>query len=278
MMSRLVRAPVVHFLLIGIAIFVAYGALAPARRDASRIVVSQGAVDNLVREFESRWRRSPTGLELSGMVEAHVRDEILYREGVALGLERDDVVIKRRVRQKLEVIAEEEIARAAPADEDLAAYLAHHAGRFARPGVVTFEQVLFPATATFADVHAARVAAARGGDPTRLGRSSLLPSSLSEAPSDLIARDFGAGFAAELLQLPMKEWTGPVRSGLGLHLVRVTQRTPTTAPVLAEVRGAVAREWESDRRTSALAEGYRKLRAQYKVVIEARQLASLAPR
>ncbi|MCC6198321.1 MAG: peptidyl-prolyl cis-trans isomerase [Burkholderiales bacterium] len=278
MIRKLLREPVLHFLLIGVAIFVAYGALAPATPDASRIVVSQAVVDGMVREFRARWQRTPGDAEIAGLVESYVRDEILYREGVALGLERDDAVIKRRVRQKLEVIAEEQIARDPPTDAELAAYLAANLGRFTRPGTVTFEQVLFAQAATFAEVEVARAAAERGADPMRLGRSSLLPARVDEVPLDLVARDFGSGFASELARLPANIWAGPVRSGLGLHLVRVAALTPPAVPALADVRSKVAREWENERRVASLAQSYRKLRDRYEVVIEATQLASAAAR
>jgi hypothetical protein len=127
MIRKLLREPVLHFLLIGVAIFVAYGLVGPPDREGNRIVVSRAIVDAMVREHEARWHRAPTEQELAGLVESHVRDEILYREGAALRLDRDDPVIKRRVRQKLEVIAEEQQARDAPTDVDLAAYLAQHA-------------------------------------------------------------------------------------------------------------------------------------------------------
>jgi parvulin-like peptidyl-prolyl isomerase len=278
MMRRLLREPVLHFLLIGLAIFLAYGLLAERGREGQRIVVSQAAVDALAREHRARWMRSPTEQELASLVDAHVRDEILYREGVALGLDRDDPVVKRRVRQKLEVVAEEQLARDAPGDADLAAYLAKHAERFARPGTVSFEQIFFSATTPAAEVQAARVAALRGSDPAQLGQPSMLPRSAQDASLDLVARDFGAEFAAELETLPLDAWAGPVRSAFGQHLVRATARVPGLIPPLAEVRAAVAREWEHERRVASLAENYKAVRSRYEVVIEAAPVAAAAAR
>jgi hypothetical protein len=272
------KEPVLHFLLIGVAIFMAYGLIAPRGTEGARIVVTQGVVDALVREHQARWQRPPAEQELAGLVEAYIRDEILYREGTALGLDRDDPVIKRRVRQKLEVIAEEQQARDAPTDADLAAYLAQHADRFTRPGTVSFEQIFFPATATAAEVETARVSAVRGVDPVQLGQSSMLPPRAENAPLDLAARDFGSEFAADIAKLPLNEWKGPVRSGFGLHVVRVTARTPAVVPPLDDVRAAVAREWENERRLASMSESYRKLRSQYEIVIEATQVPSIAAR
>ena len=278
MMRRLLREPVLHFLLIGLLIFLAYGLLRERGPEGQRIVVSRAAVDALAREHRARWMRPPTEQELAGLVDAHVRDEILYREGVALGLDRDDPVIKRRVRQKLEVVAEEQLARDAPGDADLAAYMAKHAERFARPGTVSFEQIFFAATTPAAEVRAARVAALRGRDPARLGQPSMLPRSAQNAPLDLGARDFGAAFAAELEGLPLDAWAGPVRSAFGQHLLRATARVPGLIPPLAEVRAAVAREWENERRVASLAENYKALRSRYEVVIEAAPVVAAAAR
>ena len=278
MMRRLLREPVLHFLLIGLAIFLAYSLLAERGPEGQRIVVSQAAVDALAREHQARWMRPPTEQELAGLVDAHVRDEILYREGVALGLDRDDPVIKRRVRQKIEVVAEEQLARDAPGDADLTAYLAKHAEHFARPATVSFEQIYFAAAAPAAQIEAARADAMRGGDPARLGQPSMLPASAQNAPLDLAARDFGREFAAELEKLPLDTWAGPVPSAFGQHLVRVTVRTPATTPPLAEVRAAVAREWENERRMVSLAENYKALRSRYEVVIEAAPVTAAAAR
>jgi hypothetical protein len=197
---------------------------------------------------------------------------------MSLGLDRDDPVIKRRVRQKLEVIAEEQLARDAPTDADLAAYLEKNAERFARPGTVSFEQVYFAAATPAAEVEAARAAALRGSDPARLGQPTMLPPSAHNAPLDLAARDFGREFAAELEKLPLDKWAGPLRSAFGQHLVRVSARAPAQNPPLAEVRAAVEREWENERRTASLAENYKALRSRYEVVIEAAAAASAAAR
>ena len=109
------------------------------------------------------------------------------------------------------------------------------------------------------------MAAVRGTDPARLGQSTMLPPGAENAPLDLIARDFGSAFAADIEQLPLNEWAGPVRSGFGLHIVRVTARSPAVIPPLADVRAEVAHEWENERRVASLADCYKKLRSQYEV-------------
>jgi parvulin-like peptidyl-prolyl isomerase len=246
------------------------------------MVVSEAMVDEMAREHEARWTRKPSDQELAGLVDAYVRDEILYREGLALGLDRDDALIKRRVRQKFEVIAEEQSAREPPSDADLTAYITANEGRFLLPATASFEQIFFDNARTPADVEravaAARVALAHGADPRKLGQASMLPGRIENAAQDLIARDFGTGFAGEVEAAPLGQWSGPIASSFGAHLVRVTARTPTALPELDRIRRIVAREWENERRTNSRTDSYRKLRSQYTVVIEAKKLASLAAR
>ena len=141
--ARVLREPLLHFLLIGLALFLYYGHVAPRDSDNRRIVVSQAQVEDLARQFQATWSRPPSPQELSSLVDSYIHDEILYREGESLGLGRDDVVIKRRIRQKLDVMAEEEIARDAPTDAELEAYLKAHPSAFERPATLSFEQILF---------------------------------------------------------------------------------------------------------------------------------------
>jgi hypothetical protein len=280
-LRRVLREPLLHFLLIGLAMFLYYGHVAPGDRDTRRIVVRQTQVDDLVRQYQATWNQPPTPRELSGLVDAYVHDEILYREGRALGLDRDDSVIKRRIRQKLEVMSEEEISHEAPADADLAAYLQAHPDAFRQPAVVTFEQIFFGTTAPGADldrrIATAQRALEQGADPATLGQATMLPGHMGEIALDSIAREFGEAFAKQLLVAPVGQWTGPVTSGFGAHLVRVDTLKPAELPPLQAVRSAVVREWEDDQRKRALDDDYRKLRQNYDVVIEAKLPAGSSP-
>lgn len=267
---RFLREPLLHFLLLGLALFVYYGRVAPDDDGKRRIVVTQAAVDLLATQFQGTWNRPPGPAELNGLVDSYVRDEILYREGVALGLDRDDAVIKRRVRQKLDVVFEESVAQRPATDADLQAYLDANPATFRRPAVVSFDQIYFGSdTVTPLRLEQARADLARGTDPGMLGQATLLPSRQDAMPLDLIARDFGEKFAAEIARLPVGEWAGPVLSGFGTHLVRVAAIEPAQLPALADVREAVAREWENERRQQAHAAALATLRQQYEVEIQA---------
>src|SRR6187399_2363653 len=149
---KLLGEPMLHFLLIGIALFGAYRWMAPGDSGGRRIVISQGVVNDLVTQHVAARGREPSVVELNHLIESYVREEILYREGVRLGLDRDDIVVKRRVRQKIEMIAEEDASTGAPTDADLSAYLVANQARFVQPAILTFEQVFIGASTSGPDV------------------------------------------------------------------------------------------------------------------------------
>ena len=264
--------PMLHFVLIGIAFFGAYRWVSPGDAAERRIAVTQGVVDDLVTQHVAARGREPSTTELNHLIESYVREEILYREGVRLGLERDDIVVKRRVRQKIEMIAEEDASTGAPTDADLSAYLVANQARFVQPAVVTFEQVFIgQSTSGPGVVRAAAVtrdALRTGADAEELGQPTLLPQRETLTPTDLVARDFGASFAAALEKVPLGEWVGPIDSSFGAHYVRVWDRTAAAVPQLAAVRDQVVREWENERRQRARDDAYTKMRGEYQVSIE----------
>ena len=274
---RLLAEPMLHFLLIGMSLFAVYKWQAPADSGGHRVVVTQGVIDDLVTQHTAARGREPSDAELTNLIEAYVREEVLYREGISLGLDRDDIVVKRRVRQKIEMMAEEEGSIGTPGDADLAAYLAANPTRFRQPAVLSFEQVYLGESTSGPEVvraaSIARDALHRGQDPDGLGVPSLLPRSVSSSPADLVARDFGDVFVAALDGAPIAEWVGPIESSFGLHYVRVNERTPAVTPELGAVRDQVVREWENERRQRARTAAYARMRAGYDVVIEPRRPA-----
>ena len=269
---RLLGEPMLHFLVIGIGLFAAYQWMAPVDSDGRRIVITRGVVDDLVTQHVAARGREPSSAELNHLVESYVRGEILYREGVRLGLDRDDIVVKRRVRQKIEVIAEEDASTRAPTDADLSAYLTANQARFVQPAILTFEQVFLGHAASGPEVVQAvaitREGLRSGTDPEKLGKPTLLPRRMTRTPADMVARDFGASFADALENVPIGEWAGPIDSSFGAHYVRVADRTPAAAPHLAAVRDQVVREWENERRQRARDDAYTKMRGEYQVSIE----------
>ncbi len=263
-----------HFMLMGLALFAVYRWRAPVDPAGHRIVITQGVVDDLMAQHVAARGRQPSDVELRHLIDGYVRDEILYREGAALGLDRDDIVVKRRVRQKLEVMGEEEASTAAPTDAQLSAYLAANLDRFRTPAIISFEQVfLGPRTKGQAVARVAAVSSDdrdRGFDPVTLGRPTLLPARMTRTDSPIIERSFGATFSSAVENAPVGVWTGPVLSAYGTHYVRVSERTPALTPQLSEVRAAVIREWENARRRRARDDSYARMRRGYDVSIEAK--------
>ncbi len=267
------REPLLHFLAAGFAIFLLYDRVAPHKAVAgNRLVVSSATVAALAGRFQSAWQRPPTPAELNGLVDSYVDEEVLFRQGLALGLDRDDPVIRRRVLQKLAVVGEESEATPAPTDADLTAYLVAHADRYAAPARVAFVQVVFDPQRhrehLDADILAAKARLAAGAAPEGIGDPTMLSHRNREQGIDVTGRDYGEEFAAALGALPVGSWEGPLRSGYGLHLVRVTTSTPGRPATLAEVRAGVTRDWENDRRVSALALYTKKLRSTYAITVE----------
>jgi hypothetical protein len=223
----------------------------------------------MVRQYQSTWTRSPTPAETRQLIDTYVHDEIAYREGLSMSLDKDDAVIKRRIRQKYELIAEE-ANRSEPTDADLVAYLKTHADEFRRPGIVSFDQVYFdPTTTTPQAVGAVKALLQTGANPATLGQPSMLPRHVVNSGLDLVARDFGDNFAKGVAAAPAGIWVGPIASGIGVHLVRVSERAPPALPPFSQIRVAVEREWESDRRARSRLDDYRRARAGYDVIFKA---------
>lgn len=274
MFRRILREPLAHFAAIGVFLFVLFdvvgGDLGGDRDADGRVIeVDDAVVAELVQRHTAVWQRPPTPQELSGLVEGWVRDEIAYREGVALGLDRDDSVIRRRVQQKMDVLAEESQGAQAATDAELDAWLKANPERYTAPALLSFDQAMVDVQGNATQLDAAlaqakaRLDAGAAAEDVSVAR--LLPTEMRDTPADLVARQFGAEFTSALMALPLDTWQGPVRSGFGLHWVKVTARTQSGVPSLDAVRTAVARDVESERRAKATEAFYRALRAKFDV-------------
>ena len=275
--GRLAREPLVHFLLIGLLLFALYGSVGGGNSDRN-IRVDDDVAASLFGQFKKTWQRAPTSEEMNALVESYVRDEIFYREGVALGLDRDDPTIKRRISQKFATIAEEYEPAKVPSDAELEAWMKQNPDRYGRPALVTFDQIAFEGSAAgMAALEAARTALAAGVDPQTMGQGRMLLPHFELYPVDLVKRDFGPEFARVIASVRPGQWQGPVKSGYGVHLVRVHKVVAGSAPELADVRAAVGRDYEQDRRTRSLDAAYRTLRQSYRVEYSGKWKPAQAP-
>jgi hypothetical protein len=273
-LQKILREPLLHFVVLGGGLFLLFGVVGESADERpDRIVVSAAKVENLAELFRRTWRRPPSQAELDGLIEDHVKEEILYREALALGLDDDDIVIRRRLRQKMEFVSEDVAQPAEPTEDELRTFLANHADRFSEPSRVSFTQVyLSPdrrGEAAWSDAERLLVALDTGrADPAGAGDPFLLEQDYRELAAQDVERLFGGAFAGQVAELPVGRWSGPVESGYGLHLVLVRERTAARLPDLAEVRDPVANEWRAVRQEEANRAFYERLRAGYEVTVE----------
>jgi len=273
---RLLREPLLQFLALGAMLFALYGLAGKRSVEApERIVVSASRIANLGDGFARTWRRQPSAQELQGLIEDDIRDEVFYREGRAAGLDRDDVVIRRRVRQKMEFLADE-MSVPEPSDEQLATYLASNPERFRAEDQLTFHQVFLSATRrrNTIDSDSKQLASilARADatvDPMLLGDPFLLGEQFRGVSPSKVASLFGESFAKQISVLETSRWQGPISSGFGQHFVFISERVSGSLPPLDAVRPAVHREWANTRRLEAEQKLYASLRNRYEIVVEA---------
>jgi len=283
-MKQILREPLLHFLLLGAAIFVAYSFVSKrGTLEPGKIVITRGQIEHLATGFVKTWQRLPTEQELAGLIRDQVREEVFCREAVALGLDQDDTVIRRRLRQKMEFVSDDIAAPTEPTDADLNSYLLAHADTFRVEQRFTFQQIYLNPQKHGDQLpqDAAQLVARLNQDGDKadvaaLGDSFLLEHDFAATPAGEIAKQFGESFAAALSGLTPGQWQGPVESGYGVHLVKIGERTEGRLPALVEVRDAVRRDWDNTRRLEANEKFYQVLQSRYQITIEKPEPKSLA--
>jgi len=272
---RLLREPLLHFLVLGAALFGLFSLVGKKEvEQPAKIVVSAARIANLTNGFARTWQRPPSGEELNGLIEDYIRDEVFYREGKAMGLDRDDIVIRRRLRQKMEFVAED-MGVAEPSNDQLSAYLASHPDKFRSEDRLTFRHVFLSAArrpqSLENDAEGIAAELARAGtafDATTLGDHFLLGEEFRAMSRNDVASMFGDDFAERLSALEQGRWQGPIPSAYGLHFILLEQRTQASPLRLDAVRQAVRREWMNERRIEAEEKLYRTLRERYEIAVE----------
>ena len=238
--ARLIREPLVQFLLIGVAVFAIYELVASqSELPRDRIVVTEGRVRQLALVFAKTWQRSPSPQEMRGLIDAYVKEEIYYREAIKLGLDRDDTLIRRRMQQKMEFLSEPSDDRLAASDATLQSFYDANQADFLIEPEVEFQQILIDSEKDRepAEVRAEQLLrqlrdSSQDVDASELGDATLLPYATQLSSVTRIGNAFGENFAKKLATLPADEWTGPIKSPFGLHLVRITDRVEGRMPDL----------------------------------------------
>ncbi|WP_321339553.1 peptidylprolyl isomerase [Breoghania sp.] len=241
-------SPLLHFIVLGGLIFGVYSLMNPASDQPSRddvLRLSEADAQRLVLEFVNSRHRSPSPEEVSLIIRSWAIEEASVREALALGLDKGDTMIRNRLRNKIEYLAEAPATARTPDDATLEAFYRDNAARYSQDGTLTFTQVLLPADSDPAEIKAVQAKLEGGADPRLLSNSAMLPAEIRSMATPAVARAFGKAFGAEVEALPLDHWAGPVRSGFGSHLVRLEKRQEGTLPPLEKVRDRVLADWRA---------------------------------
>ena len=280
---RIAREPLVHFLLIGAAVYLLSGLFGQSDGEAelrgqNTIVVTKGEIDWLSETWQKRWNRPPEDDELAALIKEHVKETVLYREAMAMGLDKDDTIIRRRLKQKLEFLAQDLIQPKPPTDEELHAFFEQHIDRYQTPDLITFTHVFMDPdkrgdqTLVDAETLKAKLIDNSTTPDSRsdLGDRFMLQSYYPERSEAELSKLFGSEFARSIMGLEPEQWHGPVLSGYGTHLVYVHDRLEFPPPTYEQVADRVqAKTWQNaERSRSSMTSTSQSLLARYNVVIE----------
>jgi peptidyl-prolyl cis-trans isomerase C len=281
LVAQLAREPLVHFLALGLLVFLVLG---DGGAPADRVIrVEEAQVARLAEGFSQTWQRAPRPDEIDGLIRDYIEEEVYYREAKRLGLDIDDPVVRRRLRSKMAFLAASEVENITPSEGELRAWMATNPTRYQGEASYGFDQVFVTATgdavtanaranALLAQLNAGKASTGLGaGLGKGLGDSISLPPHMAQAHSTDIATLFGEAFATALARLPVGHWGGPVQSGFGLHLVRVNSAAPGALPNLADVRQRVENDWRANTKE-------RRERAAYQVLLDAYDVKIEKPR
>jgi len=276
MLKKFLHEPLLHFLLIGAALFVLYGLQNdPLVETDNRIVINTSDVDRLITLWEKKRQRPPTQTELDGMINAQVREEVLYREAIAMGLDKGDSIVRRRLAQKVNFIFSDLASLIEPSETELADYLAKNVDKFEIPSRISFLQIYLNEDKRGKKIiHDAEdlldaltqqnssIDILVAGDPFMFGQQH------DNLTVQAVSRLFGKDFADASFKLSQRDWQGPIPSGYGLHLIKVIDKTPSRLPELNAIHDKVLNEWHTEQRRKMNEDFYQSLQTRYEIVIE----------
>jgi peptidyl-prolyl cis-trans isomerase C len=274
-MRKLTQEPLLHFLLLGALIFAIDAwrkSTSPSSESPTTIAVTRSVVERLRLGYERQFGQPPDEEILRGLVTAHLREEVLCREALALGLDQDDSIVRRRLAQKMEFLTDDLLVVAEPQEDALRQYFEAHAARYVQPSRMTFRHVYLSRDrrGTNTEPAALEVLATlkTGASDETLGDPFLHGYTFEEQDAEELAATFGKEFLGPLATAPTGKWFGPVPSTYGLHLVNVAQRSETEPVPLEKVREKVIQDFKDDRRRLANQELFERLRQRYQIHVD----------
>lgn len=271
------KEPLLHFLLIGSALFGLYYLSNPSALKSDHLItVDTNTINHLSTAFQRNWNRAPTQQELEALVNDYIVEEIFYRQALALGLDQNDALIRRRLKQKMELLVSSSADQLQPSDQALEAFLEQHPEKFELEPRISFKQIYVRTDRSRVQIEAQleTIQAALAKGDAVMGSSTLLPTQMDDASTREIDRVFGSGFAQQLQKLPTERWSDPIQSGLGLHFIKVTRVQASELPDLASIRPQVEREWLRVQEEKIKAQLRENLLADYQVKVEWPQQAT----
>ena len=268
-LRAVLREPLLHFLIVGAGVFLLYGILSgPGEGSDREINVSIGQVEHFVSIFQKTRQRLPTPEELTGLVDNYIVEELLYREAVAIGLDRDDTIVRRRMRQKMDFLLDD-LATIEPTDKELQQFLSEQAERFRLDAHFSFDHFyIADGDAAMATVILDQLRAGKLSEESVAVSSGLLPDRIDDLSETQVSALLGSTFTRQLMQLEPGDWAGPIESPYGVHLVRIDRMVESVVPPLAVIRSDVRREWLFDRRAASRDKMIDALREKYRITIE----------
>jgi peptidyl-prolyl cis-trans isomerase C len=275
---KLLTEPLLQFLLIGACIYGAYALFGTPEEDFrdTRIHVDANRINGFISQWEARWNRPPTRQEIDGLIQSYIREDVLYRQAVTMGLNEDDPVTRRRMAQKLEFLTSDLALMVQPAEGELEAFFMKDQALYQQPDRITFSQVFFNpdnrGNRTLEDAAQVLTKLQAAGDPEaesmQVGDQFMLQSDFVQVTELEVARQLGNGFSEAVMKLQAGQWHGPVLSGYGVHLVYVFDFQKAAPVVFEDVKTSVLENWQVEQRENFNADFLQSLKQRYDIVID----------
>ena len=269
-MKKLLKEPLVHFILIGIGLFILYGWVSGREDSRDKIYFDDYDMDNIIASWEMQWSRLPTDEELKSLVEQNIRQEVFYQEALKMNLDHNDEIIKRRLAQKMNFLSNDLATLKEPNENELRKYYEENRDKYMLPPIYSFYQISYRLDSRTDPESDARqsLSSIKGQSPETIkehGDRLPFPFYFNSIDKDELDRQLGLDFAMALKDLDTAHWSGPVRSGFGWHLVYMTKKIPARAPEFKSILKELKRDFEYENQRKINDQVYDKLRSNYDI-------------